>query len=35
MMFDVLDFMWEVVMISNEHIDLDILHLPNNCYFEL
>jgi hypothetical protein len=30
MMFELLDFMWEVVMISHELIDLGILHLPNN-----
>lgn len=35
MMFELLDFMWEVIMISNENIDLDILHLTNNWYFKL
>lgn len=34
-MSELLDFMWEVVMISHEHIYLGILHLPNNWYFKL
>jgi hypothetical protein len=34
-MSELLDFMWEVVMISREHIYLDILHLSNKCYFKL